>query len=108
MYKITLADGTVLNDIDVNGTTLVSKAPISESIFQNNLSPVDIERIGEISPLDMSYLEGHHENMKYIPIQGAPEGQWYFALVDIPQSELQYAKIRSDIEYIAMMTDVEL
>lgn len=108
MYKITLADETVLNDISVNGTTLVSKTPINASIFEHNLSPVDIERIGEQDPLDMSSYEGLHENMRYIQIDGAPEGLYYFALVDIPESELEIAYIRSKIDYIAMMTDVEL
>lgn len=108
MYKITLADGTVLNNIEVNSTTMISRTPLDPSMFEHNLSPVDIELIGERSPLDQMFLEGHHDNMVYFPIVSPVEGEYWFALHDVPEDQLRYEQIRSDIEYLAMMTDTEL
>lgn len=108
MYKILLSDGTILENIEINITTFISKIPIDDSIFDHNLSPVDIELIGDSTPFSSNGFEGHHENMEYIRIEGAPSGEYWFSLQDIPESEMKYAKIRSDIEYIAMMNDVEL
>lgn len=108
MYKITLSDGVVLDNIEINGSTYVSKVPIDISIFEHNLSPVDIEHYGNKSPYYMLNPEGHHENMTAYLIDGSPEGEYWFTLMDVPESEMRYVKMRSDIEYIAMMNDVEL
>lgn len=108
MYKITLADGTVIDDISVNGTTLVAKRNIDESVFEHNLSPVDIEWVkDEEKAYPMMDISGHHENMQYIHIE-SPNDEFWFGLADIPHDELRYEKLRSDIEYISMMTDIEL
>lgn len=108
MYKITLADGTVLDNISANGTTFVSLEDISDSVFENNLSPVDIEFVGDGEHGDIGRMIGHHENMEYGRIESAPGEPFMFALVDVPESEMRYAKMRSDIEYMAMMSDIEL
>ena len=43
MYKITLNDGTVIDNLTVNGTNFVSKDKIDESIFtKDNLKKVTI------------------------------------------------------------------
>lgn len=109
MYRITLADGTVLDHINVNATTLVSATPIDESIFEHNLSPVEFEWFedeGDVYPMmDMS---GTHENMAYQHIECPIEGEYWFALYDVPEEQLRYEKIMADIEYISMMTDIEL
>lgn len=109
MIQIVLADGTVLTDITLNGTTFVSKTPINESIFDHNLSPVDIEQVGDESFLMFGAgIIGHHENMKYQTIISPIEGEFWFGLNDIPESEMRIAKMASDIEYVAMMNDIEL
>lgn len=109
MLKITLADGTVLSDIVLNGTTLVSKTPIDESIFEHNLSPVDIEPVGNEKPsMFGSGIIGHHENMTYHPIVSPIEGEFWFGLSDISQSEMEHAKTRAYVLYLAMMMDIEL
>lgn len=109
MIKITLADGTVVDNIELNGTTFVSKTPIDEKIFENNMSPVEIETVGD-GPVDLmaSHVIGHHENMTYQHIVSPFEGEYWFGLNDVSQSDLEFAKNRADIEYLAMMMDVEL
>ena len=43
MYKITLNDGTVIDNLTVNGTNFVSKDKVDESIFtKDNLKKVTI------------------------------------------------------------------
>ena len=38
MYTITLANGTKLTGLDMNGTNYVSKEKVDETIFKDNLS----------------------------------------------------------------------
>ena len=42
MYKITLADGIELKDLELNGNNFISNTIISDSIFENNLKIVEI------------------------------------------------------------------
>lgn len=112
MFKITLADGAIVENINVNGSTLVSYKPIDPSIFENNLSPVIFEWEGEIPSDDrnsfITIMNGTHEHMEFYDIGTVVEGEYWFALTDVPESEIRYAQLRSNIDYIAMMTDVEL
>lgn len=97
-YKITLADGTVLSNLSLNGNNFVSKVPVTEDMFEYNLSPVKIYD---------GFTTEVHENMKLIQI--AKYGsEYYFILADISKDELERTKIRADIDYLAMMTDNEL
>ena len=45
--------------------------------------------------------------MKLIQITHVDEEYW-FVLLDVPESELRRLKMQSDLEYLAMMTGVEL
>ena len=40
MYTITLANGTKLTGLDMNGTNYVSKEKVDETIFKDNLSTI--------------------------------------------------------------------
>lgn len=112
MFKITLSDDTVLENIGINGTTLISYEPLDVDVLNNNLSPVSFEWIGEKPELEKMYIEsmeGSHSHMKFENISSSiVDGEHWFALIDIPESELRYAEIRSNIDYLAMMTEVEL
>lgn len=39
---ITLADGTVLEDLGLNGNNFISDVPIADSVFEDNLGRVEI------------------------------------------------------------------
>lgn len=112
MFKIILSDNTAIENIGINGTTLISHKPLDDSIFENNLSPVTFEWNGEkpANEVEMfvSFIEGTHEHMEYQAIPSPVEGEYWFTLTDVPESELRYAKLVGDIQYLAMMTDVEL
>ena len=48
-----------------------------------------------------------HENMELVQVTEV-NGQSWFVLRDMTPKELEQAKIKSDIEYLAMMCDVDL
>lgn len=98
--KITviLADGTEISGLKMNGNNFVSKVKIDENIFNGNLSTVTI-------------VEGEEEtichNMSLIHCTKY-DSEYWFALRELTETELIAIKNRSDIDYIALMCDVEL
>ena len=98
IYKITLADGTVIDNLKMNGNNFVSFVEIDETIFDGNCLNVTIND-GE--------RDDTHTNMELVQITKMG-GEYWFILRDIPESESAFIKLQSDIEYIAMMSEVEL
>lgn len=97
-YKIKLADGTVVEDLKINGNNFISNKVIDQNIFDGNCSPVIISD---------GTREDTHDNMELVQITNTNDEYW-FVLRDISVAELKQLKIQSDIEYIAMMSGVEL
>lgn len=97
-YTITLADGTEIGDLALNGNNYISKVAIDPSVFNGNCSPVVISD-GSASEL--------HANMEFVQITKV-NGDYWFVLRDISTEELAKIKMQSDIEYVAMMAGVEL
>ena len=98
IYKITLADGTEIRNLRLNGNNFISEEAINASIFDGTCSPVIIND---------GINEEVHEHMDLVQVTTVNEKSW-FVLRDIPQKELEQAKLKSDLEYLAMMCDVEL
>lgn len=98
IYKIILADGTVIDNLTMNGNNFISDAVIAASIFEANCCPVTIND---------GMTDEVHENMELVQVTSV-EGKSWFVLRDISEKELEQAKMKSDIEYLAMMCDVEL
>lgn len=98
IYKIILADGTVINNLTMNGNNFISDEAIEASIFEANCCPVTIND---------GTSDEVHENMELVQVTSV-EGKSWFVLRDISEKELEQAKMKSDIEYLAMMCDVEL
>lgn len=97
-YKITLNDGTEINNLKLNGNNYISTEPIDPAVFDGNCSPVVIS--------DGTHDE-IHDNMELVQITEV-NGKYWFVLRDFSADELAQIKMRSDIEYVAMMTDIEL
>lgn len=98
IYKITLANGTVLDNLTMNGNNFISEETVDVHVFDGNCSPIII---------DDRTSEEIHEHMDLVQVT-VVEGKSWFVLRDIPQKELEQTKLKSDIEYLAMMCDVEL
>ena len=98
VYSITLADGTILDDLKLNGNNYVSQKEIKEEAFQDNLYSVTISD-GE--------KEEIHTNMELVQLMEY-EGAYWFILRDIPPETLDRMQLQADIVYLAMMTGVKL
>lgn len=97
-YTITLADGTVLDNLKLNGNNFISSKIVDPSIFKGNCSPVTIS--------DETHEE-IHDNMELVQVKNV-NGDYWIVLRDISKTELGLLKIKSDIDYLTMMSGVEL
>lgn len=98
-YKITLADGTEIKDLKLNGNNYISKTELTEETFDDNLSGVAITGSdGSEKTLGESKLV---QIMEY-------DGEYWFILQEYSQDELTKMKNRADIEYIAAMASIDL
>lgn len=102
MYKIKLSDGSVINNLTMNGNNFVSETELIEADFTGKLSPVIIT--------DPDGNEEYHENMELVQVVNTDytDGKWYFVLRDLTEDELWRAKMQGDMLYLSMMTDIEL
>ncbi len=101
-WKITLADGTKLENLSLNGNNFVSETEVTEDTFKGKLSKVLFEGTvdGEDFKQECNYME-------LVQIAHYKDG-YYFVLRELSQEELEKMKTKADIEYLAMMTDVDL
>ena len=97
-YSVTLADGTIIENLRLNGNNFVSDVKIDKSVFDANCHSVMVSD-GETETI--------YENMECVQVTQMGEEYW-FVLRELSESELKDAKIQASIEYIAMMCDVEL
>lgn len=99
MYTITLADGTELKGLGKNGNNYISAAEIDESIFTDNTS--------EIIITDENGTEEVIKNAVFIQQMRFPDG-YYICFAQRTATELAFEKMHSQIDYVAMMTDVDI
>ena len=98
IYSITLADGTEITNLRLNGNNYVSDETIDPVIFDGNCSPVIIsDGSNRIT----------HDNMELVQVTEMNEQCW-FILRDLSADELERIKMQSDIEYVAMIAGAEL
>lgn len=98
IYSITLADGTEIKNLKLNGDNFISDAEISADVFKGNCSLVAISN-GDTTEI--------HANMELVQVTKMSNEYW-FVLRDISAEEIEKIKMQSDIEYVAMMAGIEL
>ena len=101
-WKITLSDGTTIENLRLNGNNFVSETEIKKEMFDGKLLKVTIEGIE-----DGKKVVNEYKNMELVQIVHYEDG-FYFVLRELSQEEINMAKIQGNIEYLAMMTDVDL
>ena len=79
-WKITLADGTSLDGLDLNGNNFISSTAVTEDTFAGKLSSVTIE-----GP-DGTEI---HEDMKLVQITKVSAKAYWFILADKTAEEKQ-------------------
>lgn len=92
---IALSNGTELTGLELNGNNYISKEALTEETFNDGLSPVAIN--GEV-----------HDQMALVQCIQHEDGRTWFILRDVTAKEVAQAKLRADIDFLALMTDVEL
>ena len=92
---IALSNGTELTGLELNGNNYISPEKLTEDTFADGLSPVVIN--GE-----------EHEQMALVQCIQHADGRTWFILRDVTAEEVANAKLRSDIDFIALMSDVDL
>lgn len=101
-WKITLSDGTQLTDLRLNGNNFVSEAEITEETFRGKLSKVTFE--GKVNGNE---FKQECRQMELVQVVRYEDG-YYFVLREISQEELDRIKTKADIEYLAMMADIDM
>ena len=92
---IALSNGTELTGLELNGNNYISKEALTEETFNDGLSPVAIN--GEV-----------HAQMALVQCIQHEDGRTWFILRDVTAEEAAQAKLRADIDFLALMTNVEL
>lgn len=98
-WTIELADGTTLEDLDLNGNNFISSKKLTEDVFEDNLAHVVMT--------DSDGKTEEHFNMALVQIQKVGTKYW-FVLRHLTEQEVKDARVQANIEYIAMMADIDL
>lgn len=97
-WKITLADGTSIDGLKLNGNNFISTTEVAKEMFEDNLSEVIIEGGDNTEK---------HENMELVQISKMGD-EWWFILRDIPAEELERMALKAQLDYLSMMVDPEM
>ena len=98
MYTLILADGTKIEGLRMNGDNFISETKVDEELFEDNLSTLTISD-GETVTVK--------ENVQFIQQVECEDG-FYFCFRTLSEQEIQMATMMSKLEYLAMMTDVDI
>lgn len=101
MYSITLQDGTVINELELNGNNYISNTVIPDKVFDRNLGKVEISD-GETTEIffDMKLMSNiEREGRSWIVLGQKTEQDFLLEAI---------AQQRADVDYIAIMKGVEL
>ena len=99
MYQITLHDGTVLDELELNGNNFISEKVIDDSVFSGNLDTVTISN-GETSETytDMKLMSNRVDG-----------GKSWFVLGEKTEQEKAMERLVSALSVNAeSITDVQL
>lgn len=96
-WKITLADGTVITDLERNGSCFISDAELSVS--DAGLSEVIASADGETDVI---------WNNAELIVCASIDGRFWFTFRELSENELWKLKIEAQTQYLAMMADIDL
>lgn len=122
IYTITLSDGTKITDLTLNGNNFISKKAIDPAIFDANLSTVTIsagdtaEHYTDMELIQLTKMRSFEEFpgfTRVLPVRDGDESlpgeiSYWFVLREVPEQEMFLKRLRSDLDYVGMMSDLEL
>lgn len=99
MYTVKLNDGTTLNNVELNGSCYISEGKIDKSVFsESNLINVTTT---------YENIEDCTTNMKLVAYHYDGRKTWY-SFAKKTDDELKNEKMQSNIEYLSMMSGIDL
>ena len=98
MYRLILADGTEIKNLTKNGDNYISDKKIDGNLFRGNLSTLTITDGEETITM---------ENAELIQ-QVEFDGKFWICFRELSERELKDIDMEAKIEYLAMMTDVDI
>lgn len=101
-YSIRLSNGSVLEHCTLSGTTWHYPGALSSSVFEYNLSRV------EIWPEEENPTTDIYTDMNLLFCIQQSEELTMFAMLPKTPQEIQAENMRADIDYIAMLTGITL
>lgn len=99
LYTIILSDGYRIDNLRKRGTCFVSEEELDLGIFEGNLSTVLITD-GEVT--------NSYKDLKISTDVGKLGEGFWFTLINRPKEEIKMDKIQSNIDYIAMMSNIDI
>lgn len=104
LYEIILSDGSRLTNLKLNGNNFVSETEVTEDMFEGKLDEI---RITDHQGYDQTFTNMQLAFIQYYDMDGMMSG-YYFVLSEIPREELRWMALESTMEYLAMMSDIDL
>lgn len=89
MWMVKLADGTTLTRLTLNGNNFISETEIDESIFENNLSYVEIT--------DDDGKTTAYNNMFLVQCRKWTDGNTWFVLAEKTKEMIEKEKLETDL-----------
>lgn len=89
MYKITLANGVVLDNLELNGNNYISSQIIENDVFENNLTSIMIND-GKNDTI--------YSNMRLMSNRVATDGRSWFVLGEKSEQEVREELLQQRIE----------
>lgn len=95
MYNITLDDGTVLDNLELNGNNFISDTRIDTSVFDGNLNTVHITGLG---------VDETFENLELASLR-EDGGKCWIVLRQLSDRELRERNTQADIRELFNTSD---
>ena len=102
LWEITLADGSKISSLTLNGNNFCSDKELTAAQFEGKLSSVTC------TDGKQTYTMTNAELVQILPDSATPDGRWWFVLRELSEEEVFRAKVLAQLDYLALTTDTDL
>lgn len=107
MISITLNDGTILENLAVDGSYFVTSEKITPETLEQKLSPLTITDDTQDEHTTPPIAPGTYNNVKLAHFM-TENDTYQFTLKVLSPSEVKDLKTAAQIAYLSMMSDIEI
>ena len=103
-YDVELSNGKKFSGLKMSGSCFVTEESVNESDFAGGLSLVKVKEYGDDGEVLLEY------ERELVELGGVfkVDGEMYLWFLERSEEEKARLKLSADVEYVAMMTGVEL